>query len=66
MFRAMRYQFNFQEPSFKAYFDLTIVRPSNIAGSISNTKLNSTSCYADRCIDVFETTPKVRKKNFTR
>lgn len=31
----------FDEPHFKATFDLKIVRPKNFSASFSNTKLNS-------------------------
>ncbi|KAG5684937.1 hypothetical protein PVAND_014145 [Polypedilum vanderplanki] len=50
----------FDEPGFKATFDLTIIRPSTHSLSLGNTKINSTNSYMDgKFIDVFNTTPKM-------
>lgn len=51
----------FDEPSFKAVFELTIIRPIGYQKTISNTKLNNTRVDPEtsKVIEIFNPTPKM-------
>jgi aminopeptidase N len=49
----------FDEPGFKAYFNIIIRRPKDVAGSLANTGLAMSTNLTDRYEDVFKRTPLV-------